>query len=48
MRRGRLKTWVFIASITNEYILGLDILHVYDASVDLERLLRLAEEEVSL
>jgi hypothetical protein len=29
----QLKVWVFIASIT-EFILGLDILRVYDASVE--------------
>jgi hypothetical protein len=44
-----MKIWVFIANIANEFILGLDMLHAYDASVDLERqTLRLAEEEVSL
>jgi hypothetical protein len=32
-----LKIWVFVANITNELILGLDILHTYDASVDLGR-----------
>jgi hypothetical protein len=41
--------WGFIVNITDEFILGLDILHSYDASVDLGRqTLRLAEEEVSL
>jgi hypothetical protein len=44
--RHSLKIWVFVS---NEFILGLDILHAYDASVDLGRqMLRLAEEEVSL
>jgi hypothetical protein len=44
-----LRMWVFVASITNEFILGLDILHAYDASVELGRqTLRLAEEEISL
>jgi hypothetical protein len=40
---------VLVANIANEFILGLDILRAYDASVDLGRqTLRLAEEEVSL
>jgi hypothetical protein len=44
-----LKIRVFVANIANEFILGLDILRVYDTSVDLRRqTLRLAEEEVSL
>jgi hypothetical protein len=25
---------MFIASITDEFILGLDVVHIYDASVD--------------
>jgi hypothetical protein len=38
-----------VADITDELILGLDILHAYDASVDLRRqMLRLGDEEVSL
>jgi hypothetical protein len=38
-----LKIWVFVANITNEFILGLDILRAYGASVDLWRkTLRLA------
>jgi hypothetical protein len=41
--------WVFVANITNELNLGLDILCAYDASVDLGRqTLRLAGEEISL
>jgi hypothetical protein len=49
LKRRPPKMWVFVASITNEFILGLDILRVYDASVDLGRqTLRLAEEEESL
>jgi hypothetical protein len=41
--------WVFVANITDELILGLDILRAYDASVDIGRqTLRLAEEEISL
>jgi hypothetical protein len=41
--------WVFVANITDELILGLDILRAYDAVVDIERqTLQLADEEVSL
>jgi hypothetical protein len=29
-------TWVFVASVTNKFILRLDILHANHASVDLE------------
>jgi hypothetical protein len=44
-----LKIWVFIANITNKFILGLDILHAYDASVDLgHQMLHVAEEVASL
>jgi hypothetical protein len=32
-----LKIWVFVANITNEFILWLDILQIYNASVDLGR-----------
>jgi hypothetical protein len=40
-----LKIWIFITNITNEFILGLDILHAYDTSVDLGlQTLHLAEE----
>jgi hypothetical protein len=47
--RRPLKIWISIADITNELILGLDVLRPYDASVDIGRqTLRLAEEEVSL
>jgi hypothetical protein len=43
------KFWVFVANIMNEFILGLDILRAYNASVDLgNQILRPAEEEVSL
>jgi hypothetical protein len=43
------KIWVFVTNITNEFILGVDILRAYDAYVDIRRqMLRLAEEEVSL
>jgi hypothetical protein len=37
--RRPLKTWVFVANITNEFILGLDVLRVRDVTVDLKRLL---------
>jgi hypothetical protein len=44
-----LEIWVFVADLTDELILGLDILRAYDASVDLgSQMLRLGEEEVSL
>jgi hypothetical protein len=46
--RRPLKICIFVANITNEFILGLDILRSYDASVDLGRQTLLAEEEVSL
>jgi hypothetical protein len=43
--RRPLKIWVFVAGLTNEFILGLDILRAYDASVDIgQQTLRLAEE----
>jgi hypothetical protein len=44
-----LKIWVFIANITNEFILGLGMLRAHDASGHLRsQTLRLAEENVSL
>jgi hypothetical protein len=47
--RRALKIWVFVAEITDEFILGLDVLRAYDASVDLGRhVLRLGREEVTL
>jgi hypothetical protein len=47
--RCPLKIWVFVANITNELNLGLDILCAYDATVDLGRqTLRLAGEMISL
>jgi hypothetical protein len=30
-----LMTWVFVAIITDEFFLGLDVLHTHDASMDL-------------
>jgi hypothetical protein len=35
--RRALRIWVFLAKITDEFILGLDVLRAYDASVDLGR-----------
>jgi hypothetical protein len=35
--RRPIKIWVSVANITNEFILGLDKLRAYDASVDLGR-----------
>jgi hypothetical protein len=32
--RSALMIWVFVAEITDEFILGLDVLRAYDASVD--------------
>jgi hypothetical protein len=44
-----LEIWVFVSHITDELILGLNILRAYDASMDLgHQMLRLGEEEVSL
>jgi hypothetical protein len=49
LRRRPLKIWVFVVKITNKFILGLDILRAYDASVNTGRqTLPLVEEEVSL
>jgi hypothetical protein len=39
--------WVFVAEITEEIMLRLDILYTYDASVDLERhMLLLAQDKI--
>jgi hypothetical protein len=47
--RHPLKIWIFVASITNEYILVLDILHSYDAFVDLGlQTPRVADEEITM
>jgi hypothetical protein len=35
--QGLLKVWVFITNVTNKIILGLGILHAYDASVNIRR-----------
>jgi predicted aspartyl protease len=45
--RRTLRSWVFVADITDDLILGLDILRAYDASVDIgRRMLRLGQDEV--
>jgi hypothetical protein len=47
MGRRTLRSWVFIADIKDDFILGPDILRAYDASVDIGRLvLRLGRDEV--
>jgi hypothetical protein len=47
--RRPLKIWVFVANITNQFTLGLDIQRVYGASMGLGRQNLLpAKEEVSL
>jgi hypothetical protein len=47
--RRPLLTWVFVANITDEFILGLDVLQSHDASTDLRRhVLQLGDEEVPL
>jgi hypothetical protein len=44
-----LKFWGFVADITNEFILGLDIMGAYGAPIDIGRqTLRLAVEELLL
>jgi hypothetical protein len=49
LEQRALRIWVFVAEVTDEFILGLDVLRDYDASVDLRRhLLRLGQEEVTL
>jgi predicted aspartyl protease len=46
MGRRTLRSWVFVADI-KDFILGLDILRAYDASVDIGcRVLRLGRDEV--
>ena len=47
--RRALSICVFVAEVTDEFILGLDVLRAYDAYVDLGRhLLQLGHEEVTL
>jgi hypothetical protein len=44
-----LRIWVLVTDITDELILGLDVLRDCNASVDVgRRVLRIGEEEVSL
>jgi hypothetical protein len=41
------KIWVFVADVTDEFILGLDILRAYDASVGVgSHMLLLGQDEV--
>jgi hypothetical protein len=47
MGRRTLRSWVFVADIADDFILGLDILRAHDASVDIgRRVLRLGQDEV--
>jgi hypothetical protein len=47
MGRRTLRSWVFVADIKDDFVLGLDILRAYDASVDVgRRVLRLGQDEV--
>jgi predicted aspartyl protease len=47
--RRPLRIWVLVADITDELILGLDVLRACDASVEVGRhVLRMGREEVSL
>jgi hypothetical protein len=42
-----LKIWVFVTDITDEFILGLDILGAYHATVDMGRhVVRLCQDEL--
>jgi hypothetical protein len=43
-----LKTWVFVANITDKFILELDVLCTRYASVDLKRLVLRLDKEVPL
>jgi hypothetical protein len=47
MGQCTLRSWVFVADIRDDFILGLDILRAHDASVDIGRhVLRLGQDEV--
>jgi hypothetical protein len=47
--RRPLRIWVLVADITDELILGLDVLLDFNASVEVgRRVLRIGQEEVSL
>jgi hypothetical protein len=46
MGQRSLRSWVFVANIKDDFILGLDILRAHDASVDIgRRVLRLGQDE---
>jgi hypothetical protein len=46
---GALRIWVPVTNITDEFVLGPDVLRAYDASVGEERhVLRMGREEVTL
>jgi hypothetical protein len=46
--RRAMRIWAFVAEVTEEFILELDVLRAYDTSVDLGRnLLRLGQEDVT-
>jgi len=42
--RRALRIWVFVVEVMDEFILRLDVLQAYDASMDLGHLLRLGQE----
>jgi hypothetical protein len=47
MGRRTLSSWVFVADIKDDFLLGLDILRAHDTSVDIgRRVLRLGQDEV--
>jgi hypothetical protein len=47
--QGRMSIWVFVTGITDKFILGQDVLHTYDASVDWRcYMLQLGEVEILL
>jgi hypothetical protein len=47
LRRHTLRIWVFVADITDDFILHLDVPRAYDASVDVGRyVLRLGRDDV--
>jgi hypothetical protein len=47
MGRRTLRSWLFVADIKDDFILGLDILLAHDASVDIgRRVLRLGQDEM--
>jgi hypothetical protein len=47
MGQRTLRSWVFVADIADDFILGLDIQRAHDASVDIgRRVLRLGQDEV--